>query len=238
MGRRKLAMPDEARLRFLYNRFQSVREVAKMLGLPKERVRLALVEYGITRQVQMKIAAKSAEDEIIKIRPSICDEKDYGPIPTWLRDNPLKKLPRNATAIAEIIGVSGEAVRSYFYRLRRKMIAKLSSLPDISFLDLEMVSIDDEVVSTRSFKSYEYRVDYYSMFVSIIAKLEDGSTAVFEITDLPGFERVLADEVQELSPSDQLRLKERQIALRDQRALRKARSRLSSNHHDLQSHTL
>lgn len=208
-----------------------------MLDLPKERVRLALVEYGITRQVQMKQAAKSAEAEVIKIRPSLCDERDYGPIPTWLRANPLRKLPRNAKAIAEIIGVSDESVRSYFYRLRKKMSEKLFSFPDISFLDLEMVTIDDEVVSTKDFVSYEYRVDYYSMFVSIIAKLSSGVTVVCEITDLLSFERVLADEVQELSPSDQLRLRERQIVLRDQRALRTKRSRLSSNRHDLQSHT-
>jgi len=230
---------DEQRLRLLYDRFQSVRKVATLLNCNKEHVRSEMKRIGITKVVTSKLGGSSVLDlDMIRLKPAMVDVRDYGTVATWIRDNPTRKLPRSAQGIADTIGVTPNAVRTYFYRLRKKMVAKLESLPDVSKLDLEMIDVLGEAQPTQEFISYSYRVDYYSMFVMLQAVMPDGATAVFEIADLLSFERVLEDAVQAMSLEDRAVLLRDQIALRDQRALRKGRRSLTSNHHGLQTRML
>lgn len=191
---------DERTLRLLYDRLQSARKVAKQLGVPRERVRLAMLEYGVAKDYEMQNNVKLVDLNYVKLRPELVDARDHGEVAQWLQKYPHRKLPRDAAAIADVMGVSANAVRTYFYRLRKKMIEKLENLPDISQLDLEMIGIDDAVYRTRQFKTYDYRVDYYSMFVTVHVILLDETLALFEIEDLLSFERVLADALLELSP--------------------------------------
>ena len=130
MGRPKSPPIDEQRVLLLYDKFQSTRKVASAMQLPKERIRLVLKRHGITRIVETKIAGAVVDEfDCVRLKPAHVDARDFGAIATWIRDNPLRKLPRSAVSIAEIIGVTPNAIRTYFYRLRKRTIKKLLLLP-------------------------------------------------------------------------------------------------------------
>jgi hypothetical protein len=201
MARPKVELPNREKIIELYTRFQSLRLTAEALGIPKERCRRALHFYGVTCPKQKKVITDRGELESIRFSAEVVPKHYYGKIATWLREHPMRKLPRSMYGIAEIIGVSPETVRSYFYRQRKQLKEKLAEFPDIVELPLELIDVNKNVYQTNEFASYCYVADYYSLFVTIKARLLNGSLVSFQIDNVTDFERVLVDAIQALPAS-------------------------------------
>lgn len=98
-------------------------------------------------------------------------------------------LPRNIKEITELANSLGwtditkDMVKCYLYRRKNAFLNKLKALPDLRELNVFLEDFEGAKVPSQDIKSYKYRIDKFSLDVSIYAKLTDGRETLFELED-------------------------------------------------------
>jgi hypothetical protein len=170
----------EERVIKTYRVFHSVRKVAALVGTNKDAVSVILRQH--------KIDTKAP----VKVRPPSTPRQANGRIATWLKAHGNRKLPRDYKNLAEVIGVSHGALRTFFYRRRLAVRKVIKSLPELKALHgVTLVSLEGRIFGVDEIAAYTYVLDKFTLEVHISAKLTTGEHLLCPVTDLKAFAQAL-----------------------------------------------
>jgi hypothetical protein len=184
---------DDEMLRKLWEGHGSTYAISKRLKCTHEHVRRELKRIGI------EAVLKKGEHHPLTYIGDNVTPREHGVVARWLRTHPDIRLPRNVGEIARIIGCEPGHVSTYFYRRRRKQIAKLDRLPDIRVLDLLLKDTDGNEHDSAHIADYRFTVEMWGLTTTIEATLVNGMELSFPIPDQERFERVLEDALLQFS---------------------------------------
>lgn len=106
-------------------------------------------------------------------------------------------LPRDVSKLRALSGCSKDSIVCYFYRRRKEVKERLAALPDLRDIDIELIDTFGNTYSTKSFTTYEYMFDKFSLHVKVIARDRQKRTLIFDVPKLQGFEWVVKDAHQD-----------------------------------------
>ena len=136
-----------------YQHSGSLGFAAKTCGIAKDTVKQVLRRNGIEQKPKVKLPSKA----------TLGPGNVYSDFAQWHKAHAKDKdLPSNPKDIAKLANVSVDTVRCYFYRRRRKAQGLLSSLPNLSTLDLTLEDFGGEKIPSSALTSYRYAIERYS----------------------------------------------------------------------------
>jgi len=159
-----------------YEVHETLRKTAAALGISH----VALASYFRRNDIKYKNRREALE----------LSKKNIGHssvIAEFLERNTDQMLPRDFSKLAFLAGCSRNSISCYFYRRRKALKKSLKNLPNLTKLDC---SVQDELgamYNTKSFKSYEYLIDKFTLYVTILAVLKDNSQVLIKIEDTESF---------------------------------------------------
>lgn len=103
--------------------------------------------------------------------------KDYGKMATWLRQNPSTPLPRSIKTMAEIIGASPSAIRSYLSRRQASELQKkhLEVVKMIKANEL-LTDVEGKKFHTKAIKDVKISIDPFTTKATITINLKTGTS--------------------------------------------------------------
>jgi len=105
----------------------------------------------------------------------------------WLEMNKGVALPRSISKLAKISHCNRNTITCYFYRRRSYIKKVLTSLPDLRNVNATLMDNFKNKYLTRSFTSYEYMIDKFSLKVRILATVGLDEKVLINIDDLKFF---------------------------------------------------
>lgn len=153
-----------------------MRKTAALTGENRNFVYDVLRENGVSRKTTTSV-----------LRLTGRESHDYGRIADWLKRHQDRKIPHDYAKLAEVIGVTRNALKCYFYRRRRSVLSVLRTLPNLTATNVTLADEAGAIVACSSLESYEYLIDRVTLDVSVWATLRDGSTRVFPIPNWRDF---------------------------------------------------
>ena len=124
----------------LYAKYDNVVDVAQALNISEKTVRKYLSEQKLLKPRGRR-------------RGKHYQNAPRSKVHEWLKNNGSKKLPQSVNQIAELIGVTPDTVKSYFYRRQKKyqeLLVKLEPLNRTAFL----VTANKQKIPLIAYKSY------------------------------------------------------------------------------------
>jgi transposase len=154
-------------LRREYIRLGTIGKVADHFGVSTRTIKNWFKEGDIIGLKHVTRERKSIKHDLIR---------------EWAHAHPEVRLPRSPKKIADITGISLATVKSYFTRRRRRLLRWLALFPNIGTLNVIMKSADGSYVPARAVDTYGFKVNPYSMMVTLYGRRKTGSLFRVDMT--------------------------------------------------------
>lgn len=140
--------------------------------------------FGISYKTVQKILGDEALGRKAPIRVEALDGKLWGGFAQWMNtEGKTTELPRSVAEIAKVSGCTYDQIRCFMYRRRKVLKEKLKALPDLRPLGLVFEDTLGTTVCSKSFVTYDFRVDSFTLQTFLKAQLEDGFPTEILIRD-------------------------------------------------------
>lgn len=171
MGRRKIREERGVSLddiRSLYRQLESVKGVARSIGVSYRTAKKYLREAGVQPR---------------RGRPPVEEGgKHFSAFANWLRKHPQTALPRSISAISKITGFSKDTIKSYLRRRRRRVQKFVESLPPLGEKNRLLLDIEGRRIPTRGMDWYILSIDRWTLKIKIRALMKNQRPYFFEYT--------------------------------------------------------
>lgn len=170
----------------------------EIFNMDFEDLRAMYIKLGTIKKVSDKLGVTDRtvknwfkEGDIVGLKHETRVRKSTNKLMMWAKEHPDIKLPRSPLKISKMTGIPLSAVKSFFTRRKQRTAKWLTSFPNLGTLNITLKSVDGSYVPTRSIDVYNFKVDPYSLTISVYGTRKTGS--VFNVLMSPKkFEKLFA----------------------------------------------